>query len=163
MPIKQRTYVVCEGDSLYTIAKNFYGASEAGKKSTINMLFSTNRNILKSPDMLHIGQKLVIPPLPSKQSRKSSAENVSVNTTNPQNTQIAQTTETQERVAAGSNQTTTTQTRDYVVKSGDSLWKIAAMQLGNGSRYEEIAELNSDVLPDRESLTVGMHLKLPAR
>ena len=37
--------------------------------------------------------------------------------------------------------TTVTQTKDYVVKSGDSLWKIAAKQLGNGSRFDEIQEL----------------------
>ncbi|KAB0577367.1 LysM peptidoglycan-binding domain-containing protein [Fusobacterium naviforme] len=33
-------------------------------------------------------------------------------------------------------------TRTYTVKKGDSLWAIAAKQLGNGSRYKEIKDLN---------------------
>jgi nucleoid-associated protein YgaU len=52
----------------------------------------------------------------------------------------------------------------YTVREGDSLWKIAASQLGNGSRFEEIAKLNADVLKGRENnLTVGMQLKIPAK
>jgi len=56
------------------------------------------------------------------------------------------------------------QVRTYTVKDGDSLWKIAASQLGNGGRFEEIAKLNADVLKGRENnLTVGMQLKIPAK
>jgi nucleoid-associated protein YgaU len=141
-PAEQRTYVVCEGDSLYTIAKKFYGAAAAGKKATINLIFNANRNVLKSPDTLYIGQKLTIPQLTDTQTKKSKVENVAVNTAKTQTAESA---------------------REYVVKSGDSLWKIAASNLGNGSRYEEIAELNADVLDDGDNLTVGMRLKLPAR
>ena len=108
--------------------------------------------------MLRIGQKLVIPPLSAKQTHKVKVENVSATMVKTQNTQ---TSESEQNVVAADNQTT--QTRDYVVKSGDSLWKIAAKQLGNGNRYDEIATLNSDVLSDDENLTVGMHLKLPVR
>lgn len=49
-------------------------------------------------------------------------------------------------------------TKTYTVKSGDSLWKIAASQLGDGSRYKEIKSLNgltSDVIH------AGQVLKLP--
>lgn len=51
----------------------------------------------------------------------------------------------------------------YTVKDGDSPWKIAANQLGNGERYKEILKLNPDVSPDGTNLTVGMKLKLPPR
>jgi hypothetical protein len=49
----------------------------------------------------------------------------------------------------------------YVVKEGDSLWNIAAEKLGNGSRYNEISKLNTDVLKNDHDLTIGMRLSLP--
>lgn len=36
----------------------------------------------------------------------------------------------------------TADNKTYTVKSGDSLWKIAQEQLGNGARYKEIVNLN---------------------
>lgn len=53
--------------------------------------------------------------------------------------------------------------RIYVVSDGDSLWRIAAEQLGSGSRYAEIARLNVSVIDDEDFLPVGMRLKLPVR
>lgn len=50
--------------------------------------------------------------------------------------------------------------RTYTVKSGDSLWAIAAKELGNGNRYPEIKALNnlaSDIIHP------GQVLKLPAK
>jgi len=155
--VEQKTYTVCAGDSLYVIAKRFYGVAQANKKSTLDMIFRANRNILKSPDELKIGQKLVIPALSSgKLTNKSPAENVTTVTE-----QAPQTSGTAQQFAADNN--TTVQTRDYVVQDGDSLWKIAAKQLGNGSKYEEIMALNGDVLKNSDDLAVGMHLKLPVR
>ena len=51
----------------------------------------------------------------------------------------------------------------YTVKEGDSLWKIAARQLGDGNRYKEIIKLNPDVSPDGMNLDIGMKLKIPIR
>ena len=42
--------------------------------------------------------------------------------------------------------------RTYVVQRGDSLWKIAAEQMGNGARYPEIISANSDYLKDEKSV-----------
>lgn len=53
--------------------------------------------------------------------------------------------------------------RFYIVGEGDSLWRIAAEQLGDGNRYGEIARLNADILDDEDSLSIGMRLKLPVR
>ena len=49
-------------------------------------------------------------------------------------------------------------TRTYTVKSGDSLWAIAAKQLGNGNRYKEIKSLNGLT---SDTIYAGQVLKLP--
>ncbi|HOL31940.1 MAG TPA: LysM peptidoglycan-binding domain-containing protein [Anaerohalosphaeraceae bacterium] len=51
---------------------------------------------------------------------------------------------------------------EYVVKEGDSLWKIAASQLGSGVRYEEILALNPQLKKD-STLVVGSKIKIPAK
>ena len=48
--------------------------------------------------------------------------------------------------------------REYTVQRGDSLWKIAQAQLGDGSRYREIMELNGLT---SEALTPGQVLRIP--
>lgn len=49
-------YIVVKGDTLGKISKHFYG--EAGKYMQI---FNANRGILSNPDLIEIGQELVIP------------------------------------------------------------------------------------------------------
>lgn len=49
-------------------------------------------------------------------------------------------------------------TRTYTVKAGDSLWAIAAKQLGNGNRYKEIKSLNG---MSSDTIYAGQVLKLP--
>ncbi len=50
---------------------------------------------------------------------------------------------------------------EYHVRAGDSLTSIAQKMLGRGDRWPEIAELNKDRLPDRNSLRVGLRLRMP--
>jgi nucleoid-associated protein YgaU len=56
-----------------------------------------------------------------------------------------------------------TATTVYIVKEGDSLWEIAASQLGDGNRYKEIMKLNPNVSTDAKNLAVGTKLKMPTR
>lgn len=51
------------------------------------------------------------------------------------------------------------ETTAYTVKKGDSLWKIAKEQLGDGSRYKEIKSLNG---LKTDTLRVGQVLKMPS-
>ena len=50
----------------------------------------------------------------------------------------------------------------YTVQAGDSLWRIAARELGSGTRWSEIYELNRDVISDPNRIYIGQELELPA-
>jgi nucleoid-associated protein YgaU len=49
----------------------------------------------------------------------------------------------------------------HVVANGESLWKIAKAELGDGNRWKEIYEANRDVLAKPESIKKGMRLRIP--
>lgn len=55
-PPPLRTYVVCKGDTLSTIAE-----SELGDRTRWRELFEANRDVLDDPDCLHAGQVLQVP------------------------------------------------------------------------------------------------------
>jgi nucleoid-associated protein YgaU len=52
--------------------------------------------------------------------------------------------------------------KTYTVVAGDCLWDIAARHLGSGSRYTEIAELNTDLVKNPNLIYPGWVLRLPA-
>ena len=49
----------------------------------------------------------------------------------------------------------------YTVESGDSLWKIAQTQLGDGTLWESLYELNKDNVKNPRLIFPGQTLKLP--
>ncbi len=49
----------------------------------------------------------------------------------------------------------------YTVKPGDSFWRIAQQQLGDGSRYNEVAQING--MTDAGVIHPGDVLKLPTK
>ena len=51
--------------------------------------------------------------------------------------------------------------RTYMVKSGDSLSKIAKELLGDASRWPEIYEANKDKIKDPNLIRVGQELTIP--
>lgn len=53
------------------------------------------------------------------------------------------------------------QTREYLVKSGDTLSGIAEEFLGAGSKFMEIYELNRDRLRSPDAVRTGMRLRVP--
>ncbi len=149
-PARARIYIVQDGDSLASIAKHFYGEDLGNKKVNVDRIFKANRKILKSADQIYIGQKLIVPPLTQTASDK------------PENVLPSEDFESAASIGARHEQKaakTTGKTRYYTVREGDSLWKIASEQLGDGNRYPELAKLNK--LKDEDFLAVGAHLKLP--
>ena len=54
------------------------------------------------------------------------------------------------------------ETRPHVVKRGESLWSIARDQLGDGTRYLELVDLNAEVLGGHpDFIAPGLELLLP--
>jgi len=51
-----QTYVVQSGDSLSKIAQRYYGDA-----SLYDKIFQANRDVLKDPNKIQVGQKLRIP------------------------------------------------------------------------------------------------------
>ncbi len=137
-----QVYVVGSGDNLAVIAQKFYGSEQGNRQINISRIFEANRRVLKSPDEVYEGDKLVIPPLPSSAVRVAASAQVH---------------------SIYKNKPVAKPVGKYVVREDDSLWRIAAEKLGNGSRYVEIAKLNTDVLDDDDDLTVGMRLRLPGQ
>ena len=152
-PDLPKIYVVSEGDNLSVIAQKFYGQEKGNKIINITRIFEANRKVLKSPDDIPVGQKLVIPLLRDKSDSVFSGslfERVKsigrkLTTADPPKTPRAR------------------RSKLYVVREGDNLWRIAAEQLGDGTRYTEINELNAGIVKDEDDIPVGLRLKMPAR
>ena len=54
----QEIYVVKKGDTLSAIAKKYYGDA-----SMWRAIHEANRDLIKNPDLIHIGWELKLPPL----------------------------------------------------------------------------------------------------
>jgi nucleoid-associated protein YgaU len=158
--VLSKTYVVGKGDTLAAIARKVYGANEGNKKVNVARIFDANRKLLKSPDEIHIGQKLVIPPLLASAPDKGKIVNVLSET---EFTKVESIGRRHLLAANGHRQQQPEQSSWHVVREGDSLWRIAAEQLGDGNRYSEIVKLNAGVLDNEDNLSVGMRLRMPAR
>ena len=143
-----RTYVVRKGDYLSTIAVKMYGPELGNKLVHIRGIYEANRKVLRSPDSIDIGRKLVIPVL------KSVPNGGFRNKTGETTTQIKES--EKKRKSQQSSEYTY-----YEVKSGDSLWKIAESKLGNGVRFNEIVKLNGKLLKDKDNVFPGMRIKIP--
>ena len=56
-----------------------------------------------------------------------------------------------------------TATKIYVVKSGDSLSKIAKAEYGDANSWNRIFEANKDILKDPNKIFPGQKLKIPPK
>ncbi|HUU16771.1 MAG TPA: LysM peptidoglycan-binding domain-containing protein [Sedimentisphaerales bacterium] len=152
-PALPKTYVVSEGDNLAIIAQKFYGPDEGNKKINVTKIFEANRKLLNSVDEIYVGQELTIPPLIDKSGSVFSGslfdkvKSIGRKLTSDDPSKAPR----------------TGRSKQYVVREGDSLWRIAAQQLGDGTRYKELNELNADILGKEDYLAVGMRLRIPAR
>jgi len=49
----------------------------------------------------------------------------------------------------------------YIIKKGDTLWKVAAQFYGNGSKYTKIFEDNREVIKDPDLIYPGQKIRIP--
>ena len=75
---------------------------------------------------------------------------------------VAAATENNKTAAASGDNAIPGTAKLYTVKDGDSLWKIAQSQLGDGNRYKEILKLNSNISAN-DNLAIGTKLKIPVK
>lgn len=52
-------------------------------------------------------------------------------------------------------------TKDYAIQSGDTLWKIAEREYGNGMQWKRLYEFNKDVISDPDRPKKGAKIKIP--
>ena len=159
-----KSYVVAPGDNLATIAQKVYGAEEGNRHVNIERIFKVNRGVLKSADEIYVGQKLKIPALANSLVAVRPSDVLSGDQFDRRET-VGERRAPSGKANAGANTAGegSRQYKQYVVLENDSLWKIAAEQLGNGSRYKEIVKLNADVLKDEDVVAVSMRLKMPVK
>ena len=49
----------------------------------------------------------------------------------------------------------------YTVQSGDSLWKIASSQYGDGTKWQALFEANREVIKDPDLIYPGQQIRVP--
>lgn len=65
-------------------------------------------------------------------------------------------------VQSGSSTTAAGGDRVYVVRSGDSLSKIAQREYGDANKWRQIFEANQDKIKNPDLIHPGQELKIPA-
>jgi nucleoid-associated protein YgaU len=153
-----------DGDNLASISKKVYGLEEGNRVVNVQRIYHANEAVLKSAHQLSIGQKLIIPPLPKAAAAPAPKVDRPVDVL--PKTLFEEPKTLKEKVASLGRPAVPAavpEGRWYTVQNGDNLWKIAASQLGSGTRCDEIAKLNAEILKSRDSLDVGMKLRLPPK
>ncbi|MEA3226531.1 MAG: LysM peptidoglycan-binding domain-containing protein [Planctomycetota bacterium] len=157
--VMPKVYVVSDGDTLASIAKKFYGSEEGNKHANIVRIFEANRKSLKSIDQVVAGHKILVPPLRAPKSAQKKTESTLASSFFEEAKSIGR------RLLSGDKPKPKAKPgTQYVVQDGDYLWRVAARQLGDATRYKEIVKLNPGVLKNENAtLKIGMQLNLPAQ
>ncbi len=175
---KMKQHEVKDGDSLFQIAKAYYGDGTLYQKLA-------DYNKAKNPNLkvssLKLGAKLDIPPkdvllgeavMPSPaEAGKSPAEKTDKDSKrlNPGDKvtpeKPAPKTTLSDRTIAGAkgDKDAKPPYQSYKIAKGDDLSTIARKLLGSAKRGSEIYELNKDIIADPDTLVANVVIKVPAR
>lgn len=165
---KQHDYKAMPGDTVSRIARKYYGSDS---KANCALIIAANPSLKANPNKIVVGKTYVVP---MKEAPVTAAATVTPPATasavpaNAPAPAAATVVAAQIAPAAAAVPTTTVQpapapaaSRTYVVKSGDSLWKIANSQCKDPNAMAAIRSLNKEVLKKGDALSVGMKLRLP--
>jgi nucleoid-associated protein YgaU len=131
-------YQVSKGDSLYSIAADLLGSGSRWRE-----IYGANQGKISTTYLLQPGQRLMIPTpraLPAVQMAAASAPSAKGMPANSPSHGAAR----------------------YKVANGDSLYVIAAKQLGNPLRWKEIVALNKATLQGKTVIYPNQWLLIPS-
>lgn len=177
----QQEYKAMPGDTVSRIARKYYGSES---KPNCDLIVAANPSLKANPNKIVVGKTYIVPmkqpptaavtsPAPATPAAAMMVPVVSDSQT--PGTPAGQPTPAVATPAGPSTRPTATiastpaptpatpavATKEYVVKSGDSLWKIASTQCKDLNAVSKIRSMNRDVLKRGDALTVGMKLRLP--
>lgn len=122
-------YTIKSGDTLSKIADYYYGVP-----AVYELIYSYNKDILKSADRIYAGQTITLPSYAAVDLYLASAY-------------------PRESTDGGTA---------YIVKSGDSLSKIAKAFYGDATKWNVIYEANKGILKNPSRIYPGQVLTIPA-
>lgn len=111
-PQEETLYIVQPGDTLSLIAQHFFGSAARWPE-----IFNSNRDTIRNPDRIRVGQTLRIP----------------------------------------------LQLRTHIVQRGETLRSIAALLLGEATRWRQIFNANRDRIQNPDLIRVGQKLRIPSK
>ena len=142
-----RQYVAVAGDTLSKLAGRFLGVNTKANREAIA---SVNPSLKQNPNNIIVGRTYIIP-----NAKSGPADAI----TPP----VADRTPPAPAATPTPSNADATAVAWYTVKDNDSLWKIAADQLGDGTAWTSIRDANKDVLKGGESVRKNMRLRIPPK
>ncbi|MCX5660730.1 MAG: LysM peptidoglycan-binding domain-containing protein [Planctomycetota bacterium] len=149
-PVALAQHTVKHGETLYSIAKQYYGKTSEWKR-----IQEANASAVGPQGQLKDSMNLLIPALPGQTPGQTPAQAGAPAPTAPRLTDSGNT--------AGStpSQPVRGSSRTIRVQPNDTLATLAARHLGSRDRWLDILEANKDKLHKAQDLKIGMELRLP--
>jgi nucleoid-associated protein YgaU len=150
----QKTYVVGEGDSFWTISARFYGTGKYFRALEEYNRDRLTRSSTSSPDsrLLRPGTTIVLPDVAILRAKHTASKPAGASKSPSGSNRPAATRVEPERPPAPGT---------YRVQEGDTLSMIAQRELGTAKRWEEIFQLNRDRISDPRQIRAGIDLRMP--
>ena len=140
---EHRIHVVESGDSLYRLARDYYGDSKEWV-----IIYNANRDKIGENRVLLIGNKIRIPV----------TEKITVNEKGTDVYTLKSETTASETTK---NEKQKSKTKIYKIEKGDTLYKISKLHYGDGTRWKEIFEANKEVLNNSTNIKAGKNIVIP--